>query len=357
MGTPPLSRELAAEAVRRVEDELRRGCVPRGMGGGKSAVEAAGELACREGFVRTKGAFETRLRIARDTYALEPDESLFRPKQYQHRPPGLPILPSQDHLTEDDPDGEPLDVAVIGDAHDSPHLRDKSRFEWIGAHIAERGLKRVISVGDWLTMDCFSTHTDRATFEGFAKPTFEQELDSFHESQRAFHAGLGGHKPIKHITLGNHEARAWKYDNLHPDGMSHSHKLLEAFAQWGWTVSLYGEYKFIGGVAFTHVPFNAMGRPLAQGQRANKAMFDTVHGDDHRATQITDFKSGPFRSPTIYSAATALPPGFIEGYANKGGSTWRSGICEATLWGGHVRRWSFTEMLLLRRRYGAKAAA
>ena len=64
------------------------------------------------------------------------------------------------------------------------------------------------------------------------------------------------------------------------------------------------------------------------------------------------FKSGPVRSPTIYSAATALPPGYIEGYANKGGSTWRSGICEATIWGGYVRRWSFTEMLLLRRLYG-----
>lgn len=48
-------------------------------------------------------------------------------------------------------------------------------------------------------------------------------------------------------------------------------------------------------------------------------MCDTIHGDDHRATQISDHKAGPFRSLTVYSAATALPPGFIEGYANKGG--------------------------------------
>ncbi len=73
--------------------------------------------------------------------------------------------------------------------------------------------------------------------------------------------------------------------------------------------------------------------------------------------KVSDFKAGPFRSPTIYSAATALPPGFIEGFANKGGSTWSSGICEATLWGGYVRAWSFTEMVLLRRRYGDKLAA
>jgi hypothetical protein len=357
MGTPPLRRELAEEAVRRVEDELRAGCVPSNMGGGRSAVLAAADKACRDGFVQTRGAFEGRLRSARDVHGLAPDETLYRPRQYQHRPPGLPIIPDQGHLTEDEPDGEPEAVAVIGDAHDSPHLRDKDRFRWLGAYIAERGLPRVMSVGDWLTLDSFSSHTDRATFEGLAKPTFEQDLDSFHESQRAFHDGLGGHKPKKHITLGNHEARAWKYDNLHPDGISHSHKLLEAFAQWGWTVSLYGEYKFIQGVGFVHVPFNALGRPLAQGQRPNKAMFDTIHGDDHRATQFTDFKSGPFRSPTIYSAATALPPGFIEGFANKGGSTWRSGICEAVLWGGHVRKWSFEEMILLRRRYGPRLAA
>ena len=357
MPAPPLKRELAEEAVRRVEDQLRAGCVPAGMGGGKSAVQAAAAQACRDGFVTSRGAFETRLRIAGDTYNLRPDDTLFRPVQYQHRPPGLPIVPSQDHIVEDEPEGEPIRVAVIGDAHDSPHLRDKSRFTWLGRYIAERGIERVVSVGDWLTMDCFSSHTDRATFEGLAKPTFDQDLDSFHESQRAFQDGLGGHKPIKDITLGNHEARAWKYDNAHPDGVSHSLKLTEAFAQWGWRTSLYGEYRFIGGVGFVHVPFNALGRPLTQNQRPNKALFDTVHGDDHRATQLTDFKAGPFRSPTIYSAATALPPGFIEGFANKGGSTWRSGICEAVIWGGYVRSWTFTEMLLLRHRYGDRKAA
>jgi hypothetical protein len=114
--------------------------------------------------------------------------------------------------------------------------------------------------------------------------------------------------------------------------------LKRRFLQWGWRTSPYGEYRFIGGVAFVHVPLSAMGRPLTQNQRPNKAMCDVIHGDDHRATQLTDFKSGPFRSPTVYSAATALPPGFIEGFANKGGSTWRSGICEATVWGGHVRQ-------------------
>ncbi|MFA6043605.1 MAG: hypothetical protein WC718_01360 [Phycisphaerales bacterium] len=313
------------------------------------AISAAAAEAVAEGEYDTVKGFTTA------AYELvgewEPDWSLFRPRQYQHAPPGLPLIPSQDHVVEDDPEGDPMHVAVIGDAHDSPHLRDKSRFRWLGAYIEERGLERVVSVGDWMTMDCFSSHSDRATFSGFAKPTFDQEIDSFHESQRAFQDGLGGHKPKKFITFGNHENRARTYDDYHPDGISHWMKVEEAFAQWGWRTRLYGEYLFLSGVGFVHVPLNGRGKPMTQNQQPNKAMCDTVHGDDHRATQMTDFKSGPFRSPTIYSAATALPPGFIEGFANKGGSTWRTGICEATLWGA-VRRWSFEEMILLKRRYG-----
>lgn len=358
MAQPPLSRELAEDAVRRVEKALREGFRPFGLSGsGRGAIAEAADEAIRHGVVSSVSAFQSRLRTAASLYKLEPDWSAYRPRNYLHALPGEPLIPSQDHVVEDAPEGEPVTVCVIGDAHDSPHLRDKSRFEWLGAFAAEHGVDRVVQVGDWWTMDCFSSHTDRATFEGRAKPTFEQDRDSFHESMQAFHRGLAGHKPKLDCTLGNHEVRAWKWDNFHPEAESHGLKVQEAFAQWGFRTTPYGQYRFIEGVGFVHVPFNAIGRPLTQNQRANKAMFDTVHGDDHRATQITDFKSGPFRSPTIYSAATALPPGYIEGFANAGGSTWRSGVCLATLWGGHVRSWQFTEMILLQRRYGRKVAA
>lgn len=352
MATPGLSRELAEDAVARVEQKLRQGFVPKGMGGGKSAVEAAAKEAADQGVVKARNTLSTRLDAAKTIYGIEPDWSLYRPRQYLHTPPGVAAVAFQDHIAEPDPDGEPEHCAVIGDAHDSPHLPDKCRFRWLGAYIEEHGFTRVRATGDWLSLDSFSTHADPASFTARHKPTFDQDMDSFHESQRAFHLGLNGHKPKLGITLGNHEHRAVKYDNAHPDGTLHQLKLEEAFLQWGWRTTPYGEYVFVGGVGFTHIPFNAIGKPLAAGQRANKAMFDTIHGDDHRATAMTEFKSGPVRSPTIYSAGTALPPGFIEGYANKGGSTWRSGIAEATLWGGFVRKWSFEEMILLKRRYG-----
>ena len=356
MAQPRLAEETAAETVRRVNEALREGHKPQGLHGpGRSAIKIAAEQAVWDGFCSSVQAFESRLITARVRFGLEADDSLYRPKQYQIRSPGAPLIPDQSHLAEDDPEGDPITICVIGDAHDSPHLRDKERFTWLGRFAADNRVDWVVSVGDWMTMDCFSSHTDRATFEGFAKPTFEQDIESFHASQRAFQQGLGDWKPKKLCTLGNHEHRAWRYDNYHPDGLSHSRLVEEAFLQWGWRTSPYGEYRFIGGVGFVHVPLNGLSKPLAQTQRVNKAMFDTIHGDDHRALQLTDHKSGPFRSPTIYSAATALPPGFIEGFASKGASTWRSGVCLATVWGSHVRSWAFTEMILLRRLYGDAA--
>lgn len=358
MPTPPLKLETAVETVERVNAKLRQGFRPQGFTGtGRGAVAEAAEQAVMDGFCQSSGAFTTRVRNARLIYGLEPDETAFRPRQYLHAPPGSPVMVSQDHVTEPLPEGDPITVCVIGDAHDSPHLPDKSRFKWLGRFAAENRVDRVVSIGDWMTMDCFSSHTDRATFEGFSKPTFEQDLESFHASQKAFQAGLAGWKPKLDITLGNHEKRAWSYDNRHPDGLSHGLLLQQAFAQWGWRTTPYGEYRFIGGVGFIHIPLNGLSKPLAQGQRVNKAMFDTVHGDDHRALQLTDYKSGPFRSPTVYGAATALPNGFIEGFANKGASAWRAGVCLATIWGGYVRSWQFTEMSLLEHRYGERRLA
>jgi hypothetical protein len=358
MPQPALRLEVAAEAVERVNAKLREGFRPQGMTGtGPGAVREAAAQAVKEGWCATAGTFVSRLRSAREAHGLEPDESAFRPRQYLHHAPGAPVIAFQDHIKEPMPEGDPVTVCVIGDAHDSPHLANKERFYWLGRFAAEHQVDRVVSIGDWMTLDSFSTHTDRATFEGLAKPTFTQDLESFHASQREFRRGLGSLKPKLDITLGNHELRAWRWDNLHPEAEPHGHKIEEAFAQWGWRTTPYGQYRFIDGVGFVHVPLNGLARPLAQGQRANKAMFDTVHGDDHRSLILTDHKTGPFRSPTVYGAATALPNGFIEGFANKGGSTWRSGVCLATIWGGYVKAWSFTEMALLEHRYGERAAA
>lgn len=191
MAAPARSDAQKQSVKDRIETKLREGGRPPGMTGpGMAAISLAAAEAVAAGEFAAENGFKTAAYSLNGT-AFEPDWTLYRPRQYQHRAPDLPVIPDQGHLLEDEPEGEPLRVAVIGDAHDSPHLRDKSRFEWLGAFIAEHGLDHVVSVGDWMTMDCFSSHTDRATFEGFAKPTFQQDIDSFHESQQALSARVG----------------------------------------------------------------------------------------------------------------------------------------------------------------------
>lgn len=341
--------ETARQRVALVEECMREGFTPQHDPTRRTPGTAVAEAARRQGI--TLRGFKDSLDSAKVYFGLEPDDSAYRPRQYLHRPPGAPVIPFQDHIKEPVPQGSPVKIGVIGDAHDSPHLADKERFYWLGRFFAEERVDRVVSVGDWMTLDCFSTHTDRATFEGLAKPTFAQDLSSFHESQREFRRGLGNLKPKLDCTLGNHEHRAWRWDNLHPEAEPHGRKIDEAFAQWGWRTTPYGQFRFIEGVGFIHVPLNAIGKPMGGvtgGQRAaNAATFDVIHGDSHKVQISVAEKLGPVRAPTVYNAATALPNGFIEGFANKGGSTWRSGACIATVWGGFVRGWRFVEMSLL----------
>lgn len=367
MPTPPLSEAVKLDTKARVEDALRAGHPPPGLSnrGAVGAIAAAGAKAVAEGLIGSVETFKSRVRQL--TGDMEPDWDLYRPRVYQQAPPGLPVIPSQSHVVDDAPDGEPYILAAIGDAHDSPHLPDKERFRWLGAFIAEHQIGHVVSMGDWLTMDSLSSHTDPATFDGLAKPTFQQDLDSFHESQRAFQGGLAGWKPKKDIVYGNHDGeRPKRWANLHREAVGGAIDPMlavdEAFAQWGWRTTPYGEFRFIRGVGFIHAPLipGTAGKTYGGktgGQRAaNDAMFDIVRGDDHKFYVASSPKIGNVKSPRVFGTATALPPGYIEGYARKNPGDWEAGICVLTIWGGRVIGFQFHDMQLLRHRYGRKAA-
>ncbi len=134
MAQPSLSREVALETVERVEEKLREGFRPIGMGGaGQGAVAVAADA-----WGISRGTMNGRIAAAKLHYGLEPDDTLYRPRQYQHHSPGAPAMVSQDHIKEPIPEGDPIVVCVIGDAHDSPHLPNKERFYWLGRFAAER---------------------------------------------------------------------------------------------------------------------------------------------------------------------------------------------------------------------------
>lgn len=346
----------------RIEKKLREGYRPRGMiGNGPGAIQMAAQEAFAEGeFDSVKGFTSASYELPEHE---QPDWSLYRPRQYLHTPPSQPDIPSQDHTAEPSPTGDPIEIAVIGDAHDSPHLPNKDRFEWMGKWIADHKIPWVVSIGDWLTLDSLSSHTDPATFEGFAKPSFQQDLDSFHASQQAFQRGLGRWKPKKDVVYGNHDGeRPKRWANLHREvvggAIDPSMAIDEAWAQWGWRTTPYGQFRFIGGVGLIHAPL-VPGTPRKPyggktgGQRAaNDAMFDIIRGDDHKFYVASAPKIGPVKSPRVFGTATALPPGYIEGYARLNPGDWESGICKFTIWGSRVHSFTFEGMHVLQRRYG-----
>lgn len=359
MGTAPLKRELAEETIRRVEDQLRAGCVPRGMGGGKSAAEAAAQQACLDGFVQTRGAFEARLRSARDTYGIVPDDTLYHPRRHQQPVPYVSLREAAPPDPEQAiPTGEPTSVLVIPDRHNDP--RHPHRLEcstWIARLGSERRPTVVVDLGDAITMDSCSRHDRNETLKGRLKPSIKADLDNHLASLQAFERGRAPDwKPRRIKTRGNHEQRLWAFENEHPENEgSHTHTYAEQLLQFGWQERGFGEFAYVNSVAFTHAPINGMGRPMGGKTSTHRAggmlTSSLVHGHTHQLHVFSDAKMGPQERITVVQAGCALPWGEYEHYAATGPGGWWWGVLMMTVWGGQIVDLEAISMLTLRQRY------
>lgn len=252
----------------------------------------------------------------------------------------------------------PIRVLGIGDAHDDPRL-DKDRFYWMGCYAAEHRIPRILSIGDWSTFDSLNSYDGNDTWAGRLKPVFLSDIESLVESKEAFQRGLltaSEYSPILHKTLGNHEDRMNSYENRHPENYgtfrAEFHRVMERF---GWTYSPFGAFHFIGGVGFTHVPLNKMGKAYGGKHAANTigndTLFDIVYGHDHKEQKKRIEKIGDNHYVVIGNLGCALPEGHIESYAKHTATGWSYGIVDMTIYNGHVQAWSFIPMRELRDRY------
>ena len=108
-----------------------------------------------------------------------------------------------------------MKVVAIGDLHDSPNIRDKSRFRWIAKHIKKVKPDVVVQIGDIITLDSCTHYISDDTYTArIEKPTFMREMQSFDEALEEFNYVLKGEKVKKYITLGNHERRLWRSHTL-----------------------------------------------------------------------------------------------------------------------------------------------
>lgn len=253
------------------------------------------------------------------------------------------------------PRGEKIKILAIGDAHDSPHIPDKSRFEWIGKHANETKPDVILQIGDFATLDSLNTHIPNETFNGRAKKTFLDDIGSFNLALDALNSHLN-HNCEKHVTLGNHERRLFAFEDNAPETMGMMQKELDtALTSHGWTYSPYGEPTFYGGVAFLHAAINRLGNTYggktAEMQIANDTIHDVVIGHSH-IKRIHLAAKLHHRKVKVVNLGCALPDGYIEDYAQHSVTGWEYGVMELTIQHNHIQAEKWFPMSELQERYG-----
>jgi hypothetical protein len=250
-------------------------------------------------------------------------------------------------------------VCVMGDAHDSPKIPDKSRFEYAGKYCRESKPDVFVSIGDFMDLLSLCFHVPDENYTGRAKRTFLEDMSSAKDALEAFNCGLGSWKPEKHITLGNHENRLFRIEDSVPSSWGMYQSLFdEVINGAGLTYSPFGAYTFYGGVGFTHVPKSIMGRPYGGKNPSNQigvdSVFDLVYGHTHVKSNHVARKINQ-RHITIVNAACYLPFGVVEDYAMHTPGGWDYGLTELTIRRGQIAESSFVSLETLEERYGKQA--
>tara|TARA_R100001460_G_scaffold2030_2_gene6933 strand:- start:257 stop:1375 length:1119 start_codon:yes stop_codon:yes gene_type:complete len=251
---------------------------------------------------------------------------------------------------------KPTKVFVIPDAHCSPE-EDNSRFLWIGKAIKEYNPDYLVCIGDFSSFDSCSFYDKNHTVKGQKKPPILQDINTTEECLKLIHEGMGDINPVKHYCLGNHEMRLYRYENEHKEVVgAFSQQYETLWRKRGWGISEYGDFYFIKGVAFVHVPMNEMGREIG-GKMAeasvisNGATHDIVFGHSHRERSWRASKLGKGNYVKIVNVGTCMNYGHLEEYAKNNANGWSYGITQLMISDGHIQSHNFISMLELQEKY------
>jgi hypothetical protein len=339
------SPRITDEAMRQAHDLVRK----------HGTVLGASQ---REGIPR--GTLENRYNAAMSRLGL-PDIRKHMGGLVDERPPPEPVP----EPTFEKPrvrvaaDGGEIRVCAIGDVHAGPGM-PTNHLGWIAAHIIETKPAHIVQIGDFGDWHSVSGHEGNDTLRGRMKPSFSQDEEAVHEAYHALYTPLdhAGIKARRHETKGNHCWRVDRFVNEHPELRDDwDLRARQLPARFGVDQREFGEWLFIGGVGFTHVPMNVMGKPYGgktvENQIANDAVFSIVSGHSHRANVVHRAKIGPHGSGvTILNLGTAMPAGHIPPYARWSTTGWSYGIFDLRIANGHITGHSFTSIDDLARRYG-----
>ena len=152
-------------------------------------------------------------------------------------------------------------IIAIGDTHDQPGM-DKDRFKWIARHCAAVIPHRIVQIGDFCSWDSVSTHDAPGSVSHAARPSFKADMESCEEAMCLFYKEIKDLNIPLELTAGNHEDRIQRFENKNAETVGTLYMQFEELcARYRWRLHPYGQWLFIDGVGFTHVPKNIMGKP------------------------------------------------------------------------------------------------
>lgn len=347
-----ISRAVAKRSVEALNRALAAG---HAMDAGHGSKTSAFGIAAKALGINAS-TLRNRIASAKRNYGLEVDLTLYRQPEAvltieAAAKPRVRVFAGK----PGEPEGPPRRVLAIGDLHDHPAL-PKDRGEWIGKLARDERVAKIISIGDAFTFDSLCHHIDNGTFNGRLKGTIQNDLASANEMLQAINAGLGDHQPPKHITVGNHEHRIYRFEDTSPEVFGIlSAEFESVLTRNGWTFSPYGAWHFDGGVGFVHCPLNTIGQPYGGASRQpllRDMVFDVVRGHDHEAYDHSAKKLGPLGNVRLIGLGCALPDGHIESYAEHCLTGWWWGVHILTLQGGRITDVQKLTMRTLQERYG-----
>lgn len=300
----------------------------------------------------TKAAAAQSLGVPRTTFSdFVRRHGLLAPKEQEQ----IVVRPHY-RISQNRPDGlGKIEMLAIGDAHDAPSIPDKARFHWFGRYAAEHAVDVVLSIGDLCSLDSLCSYERNDTHRGKAKPTFPEDMASLKLALDTFKEGLGNHRPDLHVTLGNHEDRIASFSDRTPEvyGML-TENLHTVLTDKGWAYSPFGGVHYMGGVGFTHVPLNGMGKPYggmhAENQISRDSLTDLVYGHSHKRVE-KHYPKIDGKKLTVLNLACALPDGHIEEYAKHALTGWDWGVYHLTLQHGRIQKAHWVPMAELAERF------
>lgn len=190
---------------------------------------------------------------------------------------------------------------------------------WLAGLINEEKPDYIVDGGDFDDFHSLCSHEGNETYKGKLKPSLQKDIDAAHEARELISRNLT-HDCPKYITLGNHEHRVWNYQDKNPEMYGIPVNMyLDVLNAHGWQYTMYGEYLELAGVNFTHVPFNANGKPVQSEtgckQIAEKSIRDICYGHTHKKDEWSAAKFGSALSVIAFNGGCFMPDGYVPSYA------------------------------------------